>query len=116
MHLKVFVKLKKTLKTLSSGQKTQKKTKKNQKTLKNPPKKNQKNPLGWLKKKKKKRVFSNPVMYRTNVKIVKTAEKTITVRTVRSTFSESLYFHWLTKEVLIALLSRVVDPDTELFD
>ncbi len=25
-------------------------------------------------------------------------------------------FHWLKKEVLIALLSRVVDPDTELFD
>ncbi len=32
MHLKVFVKLKKALKTLSSEKKTQKKTKKNQKT------------------------------------------------------------------------------------
>ncbi len=39
MHLKVFVKLKKTLKTLSSGQKTQKtqkKTKKKQKKTKKP--------------------------------------------------------------------------------
>jgi len=41
MHLKVFVKLKITLKTLLSGQKTQKKPKK---TIK--PKKTQKNPLG----------------------------------------------------------------------
>jgi hypothetical protein len=50
MHLKVFVKLKKTLKTLSSGQKTQKK----QKTTKNPKKnqKTQKKPLGWVLKKK----------------------------------------------------------------
>jgi hypothetical protein len=47
MHLKVFVKLKKTLKTLSSGQKTQK---------------NPKKPagLGFL---KKTRVFSNPGYY-----------------------------------------------------
>jgi hypothetical protein len=40
MHLKVFVKLKKTLKTLSSGQKTQKNPKKNPKK----PKKTQKKP------------------------------------------------------------------------
>ncbi len=55
MHLKVFVKLKKTLKTLSSGQK------KTKKKPKKPPKKNkkpQKNPLGWVFFKKK-RVFSN---------------------------------------------------------
>ncbi len=57
MHLKVFVKLKKNLKTLSSGQKNQKKTKKPKK-----PKKNQKNPkkptgLGFF---LKTRVFSNP--------------------------------------------------------
>ncbi len=38
MHLKVFVKLKKNLKTLSSGKKTQKKTKKKQKTQKKPKK------------------------------------------------------------------------------
>jgi hypothetical protein len=43
MHLKVFVKLKKTLKTLLSGQKTPKKPRKLQKT--------QKNPLGWVLKK-----------------------------------------------------------------
>ncbi len=43
MHPKVFVKLKKTLKTLSSGQKKTKKTQKNQKKTK----KTQKNPLGW---------------------------------------------------------------------
>ncbi len=36
MHLKVFLKLKKTLKTLSSGQKTQKNPKNPQKTKKNP--------------------------------------------------------------------------------
>jgi hypothetical protein len=36
MHPKVFVKLKKTLKTLSSGQKTQKNPKKTQKTQKKP--------------------------------------------------------------------------------
>jgi hypothetical protein len=77
MHLKVFLKLKKTLKSLSFGQiffknpKTQKspkepknpqKPKKNQKNPKKNPKKTQKtqkNPLGWLKKTKK-RVFSNP--------------------------------------------------------
>jgi hypothetical protein len=48
MHLKVFVKLKKTLKTLSSGQKKpKKKPKKNQKTQKKP-----KKPLGWFFKKK----------------------------------------------------------------
>ena len=56
MHLKVFVKLKKTLKTLSSGQKNPKKPKKKPKN----PQKNQKNPLGWVFKKKT-RVFSNPV-------------------------------------------------------
>jgi hypothetical protein len=44
MHLKVFVKLKKTLKTLSSGQKNPKKPKKTQKN----PKKKQKTPLGWV--------------------------------------------------------------------
>jgi hypothetical protein len=53
MHLKVFVKMKKTLKTLSSGQKKPQKTKKN-------PKKTQKNPLGWVFFFKT-RVFSNPV-------------------------------------------------------
>ncbi len=42
MHLKVFLKLKKTLKTLSSGQ-IYKKTQKNPKTQKT-----QKNPLGWV--------------------------------------------------------------------
>jgi hypothetical protein len=40
MHLKVFVKLKKPLKTLSSGQKNPKKNQKNPKK----PQKNQKNP------------------------------------------------------------------------
>jgi hypothetical protein len=46
MHLKVFVKLKKTLKTLSSGQKNPKNTKKPKKKPKNPkkPQKTQKNP------------------------------------------------------------------------
>jgi hypothetical protein len=54
MNGKVFVKLKKTLKTLSSGQKKPKKTQKTQKkTIKT-----QKNPLGWVKKKNL--VFSNP--------------------------------------------------------
>ncbi len=58
MHLKVFVKLKKTLKTSRLGKKTQKKPKKTKK-----PKKIQKNPkkptgLGFF---KKPRVFSNPV-------------------------------------------------------
>ncbi len=47
MHPKVFVKLKKTLKTLSSGQKNPKKTQKNPKNPKKT-KKNQKNPLGWV--------------------------------------------------------------------
>ncbi len=51
MHLKVFVKLKKTLKILSIGQKNPKNPKK--------PKKNQKNPLGWFFFFKT-RVFSNP--------------------------------------------------------
>jgi hypothetical protein len=45
MHLKVLVKLKKTLKTLPSGQKT-KKPKKTQKTKKK--QKTQKKPLGWF--------------------------------------------------------------------
>jgi hypothetical protein len=61
MHLKVFVKLEKTLKTLSSGQKkTQKKNKKTQTQKKT--KKTQKNPtgLGFF---KKTRVFSNPDSY-----------------------------------------------------
>jgi hypothetical protein len=47
MHLKVFVKLKKTLKTLSSGQKNPKKPKKTQKKPKKP-KKTKKKPLGWV--------------------------------------------------------------------
>ena len=47
MHPKVFVKLKKNLKTLSSGQKTQKNPKNPKK-----PQKTQKHPLGW--------VFLNP--------------------------------------------------------
>jgi hypothetical protein len=53
MHLKVFVKLEKNLKTLSSGQKTQKKTNKPKK-----PKKNQK--THWAGFFIKNRVFSNP--------------------------------------------------------
>jgi hypothetical protein len=53
MHLKVFVKLKKNLKTLSTGQKNPKKPKKPPKTQKKP-----KNPLGRFFFKK--RVFSNP--------------------------------------------------------
>jgi hypothetical protein len=57
MHLKVFVKLKKTLKNLSSGQKNPK----NPKKTKNPKKpKKPKNSLGWFFFKKN-RVFSNPV-------------------------------------------------------
>jgi hypothetical protein len=50
MHLKVFVKLKKNLKTLSSGQKKTKKTQKNPKKPKKPQKnqKKPKNPLGWV--------------------------------------------------------------------
>jgi hypothetical protein len=44
MYLKVFLKLKKTLKTLSSGQKKPKKKQKNQKKTKKP----KKNPLGWF--------------------------------------------------------------------
>jgi hypothetical protein len=58
MHLKVFLKLKKTLKTLSSGQiyKKTKKTKKPKIPQKIP--KKQKNPLaGFI---LKTRVFSNP--------------------------------------------------------
>jgi hypothetical protein len=57
MHLKVFVKLKKALKTLSSGQKKPKNPKKTKKKPKNP--KNPTNPLGWFFFKKT-RVFSNP--------------------------------------------------------
>jgi hypothetical protein len=52
MHLKVFVKLKKTLKTLSAGQKNPIKPKKPQKTQKT-----QKNPLGWF------FFFKNPVFF-----------------------------------------------------
>jgi hypothetical protein len=65
MHLKVFVKLKNTLKTLSSGQKNPKKTPKKPKKNKNQKKnnkkttKNQKNPLGWVFLKNT-RYFSNP--------------------------------------------------------
>ncbi len=46
MHLKVFVKLKKALKTLSSGQKNPKNPKKTKKPKKK--QKTQKNPLGWV--------------------------------------------------------------------
>ncbi len=56
MHLKVFVKLKKTLKTLSSGQKNPKKTQKTKKKPKNP----KKNP-GLVFFLKKPGFFSNPV-------------------------------------------------------
>jgi hypothetical protein len=64
MHLKVFLKLKKTLKTLSSGQLFIKKKQKTPKKPKNPKKnkkkqKTQKNPLGWFFFLKT-RVFSNP--------------------------------------------------------
>jgi hypothetical protein len=62
MHPKVFVKLKKTLKTLSSGKKNPKKPKKTQKKPQKP-KKNQKNPkkpTGLVFFFKKNRVFSNP--------------------------------------------------------
>jgi hypothetical protein len=51
MHLKVFLKLKKTLETLSSGQiyKKTKKNKKKEKKTKTPKKqKTPKNPLGWF--------------------------------------------------------------------
>jgi hypothetical protein len=54
MHLQVFVKLKKTLQTLSSGQKKLKKTQKNPKNPKKP-KKNH-----WAGFFKKTQVFSNP--------------------------------------------------------
>jgi hypothetical protein len=63
MHLKVFVKLKKTIETLSSGQNTQKNPK-NPKEPKNPKKnkKKQKKPkkTPWAGFFKKTRVFSNP--------------------------------------------------------
>jgi hypothetical protein len=58
MHLKVFVKLKKTLLTLSSGQKNPKKPKKNQKTQKKPKKPKKTHWAGFFFKKN--RVFSNP--------------------------------------------------------
>jgi hypothetical protein len=66
MHLKVFVKLEKTLKTLSSGPKNPKKPKKNPKN----PKKNQKNP-----KKPTGLVFFFlpgffPTLFRTNKKLI----------------------------------------------
>jgi hypothetical protein len=50
MHLKVFVKLKKTLKTPLVWAKNPKKTKKTQKTQKNPknPKKTQKTHWAWF--------------------------------------------------------------------
>jgi hypothetical protein len=70
MHLKVFVKLKKPLKTLSSGQKKPKKPPKNPKKpkkTKKKKKKTRKNPLGWFFLKT--RVFSNPVPIR-----IKTSE------------------------------------------
>jgi hypothetical protein len=53
MHLKVFVKLKKALKTLSSGQK-------NPKNPKNPKKPKKPKKAHWAGFKKKTRVFSNP--------------------------------------------------------
>jgi hypothetical protein len=59
MHLKVFVKLKKTLKTLSSGQKTQT----NPKTQKKPTKPKKPTGLVFL---KKNRVFSNPALKHIN--------------------------------------------------
>jgi hypothetical protein len=70
MHLKVFVKLKNTLKTLSSGQKKPKKTQKNPKNPKKP-KKTQKNPLGWVFLKKPGffptlKVAAGSVMFRTD--------------------------------------------------
>jgi hypothetical protein len=58
MHLKVFVKLKNTLKTPSSRQKNPKKPKKNPKNPKKTKKKKKKpTRLGFF---KKTRVFSNP--------------------------------------------------------
>jgi hypothetical protein len=57
MHLKVFMKLEKTLKPLSSWQKNPKKSKKTQKTQKNPKKPKKPTGLGFF---KKTRVFSNP--------------------------------------------------------
>jgi hypothetical protein len=61
MHLKVFVKLKINPKNPLVWAKKNQKPKKSQKTQKNPkkPKINQKNPLGWVLKKKT-WVFSNP--------------------------------------------------------
>ncbi len=59
MHLKVFVKLKKTLKTFSSGQKTPPK-KKNPTNPKKPKKPKKNHWAGFL---KKKRVFSNPDLF-----------------------------------------------------
>jgi hypothetical protein len=59
MHLKVFVKLKKTLTTLSSGQKNPKKPKKTQKTQKTQKKPKKPTGLGFF---KKTRVFSNPAL------------------------------------------------------
>jgi hypothetical protein len=62
MHLKVFMKLEKTLKTLSYGQKNPKKPKKPKKTQKNPKKPTG---LGFF---KKTRVFSNPAWIRIKLK------------------------------------------------
>jgi hypothetical protein len=50
MHLKVFVKLKKALKTLSSGQKNPKKPQKTQKNPKNPKNPKKTTGLGFFKK------------------------------------------------------------------
>jgi hypothetical protein len=61
MHLKVFLKLKKTLKPSLLGKKTQKNPKKPKKPEKT--QKKTKNPLGWVFLKKT-RVFSNPVRNR----------------------------------------------------
>jgi hypothetical protein len=60
MHLKVFVKLKKTLKTLSSRQKNPKKPKKTQKNPKKP------TGLGFF---KKTQVFFQPCYCRSNTRV-----------------------------------------------
>jgi hypothetical protein len=65
MHLKVSMKLEKTLKTLSSGQKNPKNPKKPKKKPKNP-----KKPLGWVFFKKT-GFFSNPEIDRPILEICK---------------------------------------------
>jgi hypothetical protein len=72
MHLKVFVKLKKTLKTLSSGQKNPKIPKKTQKNPKNP-KKNQKKTkkTHWAGFLKKNPGFFQPCLYSNDFYVMK---------------------------------------------